>query len=63
MDIHAMRSAVKKAYPSYRWGYKVDEMSDSQVMAIYHRLKSSGKLNPRNTIGQQPSYRTYTRAQ
>lgn len=39
-----MREAVKKIGKSDEWKFKVDKMSESQVTAIYLRLKSEGKL-------------------
>lgn len=38
------RENLKKAYPSKEWARKVDKMSNSQVAAIYLRLKSQGKV-------------------
>lgn len=38
------REAIKKIGRSPEWANKVDKMSDDQVIAIYLRLKSEGKL-------------------
>jgi len=38
------RELLKKAYPSKKWAEKVNKMSDSQVAAVYLRLKSQGKV-------------------
>lgn len=38
------REQLKKAYPSRRWWAKVDKMSDSQVVAVYMRLRLQGKV-------------------
>ena len=38
------REAVKAAYPSKKWMDKVKKMDDGQVIAIYRRLKSQGKI-------------------
>ena len=38
---------LKKAYSGEKWTAKVDKMSDSQVTAIYIRLKAQGKLGGR----------------
>lgn len=38
------REAVKAAYNSPHWRIKVNKMSDSQVVAIYKRLQSQGKI-------------------
>jgi hypothetical protein len=45
MGQSAEREAVKKIglFPK-QWSEKVDKMSDSQVKAIYLRLKAQGKL-------------------
>jgi hypothetical protein len=44
-DVSREREELKKAYPkSLTWGDKVKRMSDSQVIAIYSRLKSVRKL-------------------
>lgn len=39
------REAIKKAFKSKRWEDKVDNMSDSQVFAIYKRLKLQQKVD------------------
>lgn len=40
------REAVKSAYPNSKsWASKVDNMSDTQVTAIYLRFKSENKIN------------------
>jgi hypothetical protein len=44
MSMHMERDQLKKAYPSRKWADKVDDMSSEQVVAIYIRLKSQGKL-------------------
>lgn len=38
------RRMVKQAYPSILWENKVEMMQMNQVLAIYERLKESGKL-------------------
>lgn len=38
------REALKSVYNSDTWAKKVNKMSDSQVIAVYLRLKSQGKL-------------------
>jgi hypothetical protein len=45
MGVEKEREAVKKIglFPN-QWKEKVDKMSDKQVLAIYLRLKSQGKL-------------------
>lgn len=39
MAIDLIREAVKNAYRSRKWTNKVNNMSDSQLVAIYHRLQ------------------------
>ena len=43
-DIFRTRELVKKAYPHKGWALKVDTMSDSNVIAIFLRLKRQGKV-------------------
>ena len=38
------RQALLKAYPGKVWADKVNKMTDSQVVAIYMRLKAQGKI-------------------
>lgn len=38
------REQLKGVYKNESWAKKVDRMSDEQVIAIYRRLKSQGKL-------------------
>ncbi len=40
----AERERLKAVYPSKTWAQKVDKMSDSQVVAVYLRLKRQNKL-------------------
>jgi hypothetical protein len=42
--INQQREAVKKIKMHPGWAARVDKMPDSQVIAIYIRLKSEGKL-------------------
>lgn len=45
MSIEQMRCAVADAYKnSDNWRKKVKTMSDEQIVAIYHRFLSSGKI-------------------
>lgn len=41
---NAEREALKKAYQSKQWADKVNKMSNSQVAAVYLRLKQQNKL-------------------
>lgn len=38
------RRLVKEVYDSKKWSDRVDKMSDSQVIAVFLRLKSKGKI-------------------
>jgi hypothetical protein len=38
------REKVKSAYKSSAWSARVDKMSDSQITAVYLRLRSEGKV-------------------
>lgn len=38
------REELKKIYPSKKWAEKVDKMSESQVAAVYLRLKQQSKV-------------------
>lgn len=45
MSIEQMRCAVSDAYKhSDNWKKKVKDMSDDQIIAIYHRFLNSGKI-------------------
>lgn len=41
---NAERNALANAYPGRAWKDKVKKMSDSQVTAIYLRLKQQGVI-------------------
>lgn len=45
MPVHIMRDWVEKAYPGDKWKQKVSQMTDSQVVAVFQRLRASGKIN------------------
>lgn len=38
------KEQLKKAYSSSKWAAKVDQMSESQAVAVYLRLKSQNKI-------------------
>jgi hypothetical protein len=44
MNTEQQRQELLKAYSSDSWKQKVSKMSESQIQAIYIRLKSQGKL-------------------
>jgi hypothetical protein len=44
MPTDIQREAVKGAYSGDKWLKKVASMSDSQITAIYLRLKAEGKI-------------------
>ena len=41
MSVEQMREALKQRYPGPNWIYRVDHMTDQQVIAIYYRLLGS----------------------
>lgn len=43
-DVEIKREELKKAYSSDSWQRKVAKMSSTQVIAIYIRFKSEGKI-------------------
>lgn len=43
-DILAKRNMVMHAYPGRAWQTKVKNMTDSQIIAVYLRLKSQNKV-------------------
>lgn len=44
MNNTQMREALKGAYSGPAWLKRVDKMPESQVTAVYLRLKSQGKI-------------------
>ena len=44
MSIEQMRVAISKVYPGEKWYQKVYKMSDSQVLAIYHKFLNDKRL-------------------
>lgn len=44
MTIESMRGEISLAYPGTAWTARVSRMSDEQVVAVYHRLSTTGKL-------------------
>ena len=46
MKIEKKREALKDAYPGSgeKWAKKVDNMTDTEVSAMYLRLKDQGKV-------------------
>jgi hypothetical protein len=38
------RHALLQAYPGKGWAKKVNKMTDSQVTAVYLRLRAQGKI-------------------
>lgn len=47
MSIAQMRMKIANAYDGIRWKNRVQFMPDNQVVAVYHSLKKSGKLEPK----------------
>lgn len=44
MTVERMRGEIALAYPGGAWAARVSRMSDEQVIAVYHRLSTTGKL-------------------
>ena len=44
MRVDQMREAIRKVYPGQGWQFKVDQMSDAQVIAVYKRFLNEKKL-------------------
>lgn len=44
MNTDQMRIAVAGAYSGEAWATKVKKMSESQITAVYLRLKAQGKV-------------------
>lgn len=45
MSVEAMRAVLKKQYNgAYKWVNRVNNMSESQVIAVYKRMQGSGQL-------------------
>lgn len=42
MTVERMRCCVCEAYDNSTWSYKVEKMSDNQVIAIYYRMLDKG---------------------
>ena len=40
----AYREQVRQAYPGKKWWDRVAAMTDNQIIAVYLRLKSRGKV-------------------
>ena len=45
MTVNDMREAIADVYKGRAWRRKVDRMSDSQVIAVYHSFKAKGKFD------------------
>lgn len=45
MSVDTMRAILKRQYSgAYKWIVRVNNMSDSQVIAVYKRMQGSGQL-------------------
>lgn len=49
MSIEQMREMISKVYgpEASNWILRCNRMKDEQVIAVYHRMKESGKFDPR----------------
>lgn len=50
-DVDAMRAAISDVYSGNSWKWRVRNMADSQVIAVYFSLKEKGKLGLAGTSG------------
>lgn len=44
LSVQNMRESVMGVYPWIGWRHKVERMSDAQIIALYHKFVSIGKL-------------------
>ena len=44
MKVSQMRNDVSTAYPGMEWAKKVKNMSDNQVIAVYHKLQRHNRF-------------------
>ena len=44
LSVQNMRESVTRVYPGIGWRHKVERMSDAQIIALYHKFVSIGKL-------------------
>lgn len=44
-DVSRKREALIALYPGFRWKNKVKNWPESQVIAVYLRLKAQGKVS------------------
>ena len=42
MSIEQMRSMITQVYPGPIWSWRVKNMSDNQVIAVYHNFMAKG---------------------
>lgn len=45
MSVEYMRECLLKVYPTKKWRVKVNRMSDTQVIAVYHKFLFEGKFD------------------
>ena len=45
MTVSQMRARITEVYAGKSWKQKVDNMSEGQVIAVYHSFLNSGKFN------------------
>lgn len=57
-NIEDMRGYVMDAYPSMNWKRKVSDMSDPQVVAVYHSLL--GRKKKEEPKKEEPKFRQMT---
>lgn len=59
MNVKQMRDAIYNAYPAPRWWRRVMNMHDDQVIAVYHKLLNSGKLDPKPALTNPHQFKPF----
>ena len=49
ISVNDMRFLISQVYKGNKWKYRVDHMSDRQVMAIYFSFCENGKFDEKPT--------------
>ncbi|MDX9917306.1 MAG: hypothetical protein RBT15_04745 [Gudongella sp.] len=60
MNVETMRIEIAKAYPGLGWKRKVKEMSENQVIAVYHTFQKGNKFKPARKTQVGPVYKQLT---
>ena len=54
MSIDRMREEILRVYPEELWKWKVSQMPDKQVAAIYNRMLNNRKLKKIPVVEKKP---------